>query len=219
MTGIQLEQAQEIVAVIRANAQKLGLRLSDSTTCQPNLILAVMSAPRAFLEKLITDRPYLVEDLDPGEREALLHTPGPVLSWNRVEVRTRDGMMVSRHLNLDDIPVMRTQMAHSKIYRAIRRDIISAMVLVEASAVQGLTVAQLADYTTMRALSDDDAAQLPSVHPTILHLFDSGGDKPAGLTDADRIFLGTLYSTQPNDPASITLAMANDRIAKGKTGE
>jgi hypothetical protein len=130
-------------------------------------------------------------------------------------VRTRDGMMVARRENLDELPETTVQMAHSKIYKATRRDIASAMVLLEPSAVQGLTVTQLADYATMRALSDDAGEQIATPHASILKLFDGDGDRPVGLTDADWVILRTIYSTEPNDPAAITLAMASDRIAKG----
>jgi hypothetical protein len=212
--GIQVERAQEIVGLIRDNAQMLGLPLADPQTCDPNVIVAVMNDPRGYLRGLMKRRPYLWQEMDSDQRTRLLDTPGPVRSWARIEVRTRDGLMVSRRENLTDLPLTTGQMAHSKIYRATRRDIISAMVLLDPSAVNGLTVTQLADYATMRALSDDAGEQISAPHGTILRLFDAGGDKPAALTGADWIFLRTLYSTQPNDPAAITLAMANDRIAK-----
>ncbi len=217
--GIKTEQAQDIVGLIRQNATMLGLRLADPQTCQPNVIVAVMDDPRAFLKGLMERRPYLLHELDKSRREALLDAPGPVRSWARIEVRTRDGLMVPRRENLTDLPEFHEQMAHSKIYKATRRDIISAMVLIEPSAVRGLSVTQLADYATMRALADHSPDKVPALHTTILHLFDAGADKPGGLTPADWTFLRTLYSTPSNDPAAMTLAMANDRIAKGEGAE
>lgn len=212
--GVQLDRAQDVVSIIRQNAEMLGLRMADPQTCDPNLIVAVIKDPGAFVNQMVKGRPYLVQEMDGNERAALLNGTGPVRAWDRVEVRTRDGLFVSRRETLDQLPFATEQMAHSKIYKATRRDIISAMVLIDPSAVQGVTVTQLADFATMRALSNDAGAAIQPPHATILHLFDAGADKPAALTDADWILLRTLYSTQPNDPASITLAMANDRIAK-----
>jgi hypothetical protein len=217
VVGIQLERAQEIVGIIRDNATRLGLRTADPQTCEPNLIVDVMDDPRAYLQGLMKRRPYLWQEMDSRQRQKLLEDSGPVRSWVRVQVRTRDGMMVPLRENLVELPQTTMAMAHSKIYRATRRDIISAMVLIEPSAAQGLTVAQLADYATMRALSDDAGDQIAEPHPSILTLFGHSGDRPAGLTDADWVLLRTIYSTEPNDPAAITLAMANDRIAKSKT--
>lgn len=214
--GIPLDRAQDIVALIRDNARMLGLRLGDPRSCDPNVIVAVMNDPQAFLKNMVKRHPYLLQDMDQGERERLLEGSGPVRNWTHIEVRTRDGLMVPRRLSLDQVPLTTQQMAHSKIYKATRRDITSAMVLIEPSAVQGLTVTQLADYATMRALSDDAADKLHAPRATILHLFDAGAEKPAELTASDWTFLRTLYSTEPNDPASITLAMADDRIAKGR---
>lgn len=219
VVGIQLEQAQEIVGVIRENAKMLGLRLADSETCEPNIIVAVMNDPREFLNGLMERRPYLLQELDKSQQQALLDAPGPVRSWARVEVRTRDGLMVSRREGLVQPPQATMWMAHSKIYTATRRDIISAMVLLQPAAVKGLTVAQLGDYATMRALSDHAGEQIEAPHATVLHLFDPGADKPDGLTDADWTLLRTLYSTPANDPAAITLAMANERIARGEAAE
>jgi hypothetical protein len=216
VVGVQVAQAQDIVGLIRENAAMLGLRLADSQTCDPNLIVAVIADPVAYLDGLMKRRPDLLHELDGRQRERLLKGSGPARTWARIVVRTRDGMMVARRENLDELPETTVQMAHSKIYKATRRDIISAMVFVDPAAAHGLSVAQIADYATMRALSDDAGDQLHSPRPTILGLFDAGADKPAGLTDSDWTFLRTLYSTPANDPAAITLAMASDRIARGK---
>ena len=217
VVGIQLEQAEQIVGIIRDNAAKLGLRTADPETCDPNLIVAVMNDPRAYLKGLMKRRPYLWQEMDGGQRQRLLEASGPVRAWTRVEVRTRDGMLVPRRENLSDLPQATVAMAHSKIYKATRRDTVSAMVLIEPSAAHGLTVIQLADYATMRALSDDAGEKIAPPHATILDLFGASGERPAAMTGADWVVLRTIYSTEPNDPAAITLAMASDRIAKDKS--
>ena len=45
--------------------------------------------------------------------------------------------MIPRRVNLDELPQTTQQMAHSKIYRAIRRDIISSMVLIDRRRCTG----------------------------------------------------------------------------------
>jgi hypothetical protein len=70
----------------------------------------------------------------------------------------------------------------------------------------------VADYATMRGLSGDQAERLAAPGESILDLFGEGA-KPAGLTRSDKLFLQTLYSTMPNVPASITLSLADTRIA------
>ena len=140
------------------------------------------------------------------------HAPGPARTWTRVFTRSRDGLPVYRSQRLTDLPFTTMEAAHSLIYVPTRRDIISSMVLIDKKAVQGLSVGQVAAYATMRGLSGEQAERLEAPGESILGLFGEGS-KPAGLTRSDRIFLQTLYSTKANNPAAITLALADTRIA------
>jgi hypothetical protein len=213
--GVALGSAQDMVSLIRESATGLGLPLADSESCEPNLIVAVLNDPRAYADKLGKDRPYLFRDLNQEQRQAFFDAPGPARSWNRVLTRTRDGLPIYRSDGLTN-PERTTMMAaHSRIYVPTRRDIVWAIVLLDRKAVQGMTVAQIADYATMRGLSGDAAERLSAPRDSILNLFEAGSRAgPAGLTRPDRIFLQTLYSTMPNNPAAITLAMADRRIAE-----
>ncbi len=212
IAGVAQDSAEAMVGLIRQNAAELGLRLADPQTCEANLLVAVMDDPRAYLDSLRKRKAWLFDWLAKDEREALFDTPGPAHTWTRVVTRSRDGQPVYPSQSLTDRPFTRMEAAHSLIYVPIRRDIISAMVLIDKKAVQGLSAAQLADYATMRGLSGDQAERLEAPGDSILGLFGEGA-KPAGLTRSDRIFLRTLYSTMPNNPAAITLALADTRIA------
>jgi hypothetical protein len=220
VAGLQVDTAELVVGEIRQNAEALGLRVGDPQSCEPNLIVAVMNDPRSYFEDLRSRRPYLFAAMGQDERQALFEGSAPVRAWIRVVTRTRDGMIVDRRDNLTDIPQTMVAAAHSKIYVPTRRDIVSAMLLIEPAAARGLSVAQLGDYATMRALGGDGAAELVAPGGTILSLFDGpAGPRPQGLSAGDRIFLQTLYSTMPNSPAAVTLAMAGQRIAEGKGAE
>lgn len=213
IVGVQLEQAQEMVSLIRAKAHMLGLSLADSDNCDPNAIIAVVEDPRGFANKLRKDRPYLFADMNGVERQALFDAPGPARTWTRVLVRTRDGLPVYHTLDLTDVPHVAMEGAQSLITVPTRRDILASLVLIDRKAVQGMSVRQVADYATLRALSGNAADQLAMPHASILDLFADAGDKPAGLTPSDWIFLRTLYSTTANVPASVTLSLAGNRIA------
>ena len=71
-SGSSSSKRSEIVGLIRDNAQMLGLRLADSQTCDPNVIVAVMDDPQGFLKGLVKKRPYLLQELDKRQRERLL---------------------------------------------------------------------------------------------------------------------------------------------------
>lgn len=212
IAGVAQAQAEAMVGLIRQNAAEFGLRLADPQTCEANLLVAVMDDPRAYLDSLRKRKSWLFDWLGKAEREALFETPGPAHTWTRVFTRSRDGQPVYPSQSLTDLPLTQMEAAHSLIYVPVRRDIISAMVLIDKKAVQGLSVAQVADYATMRGLSGDQAERLAAPGESILDLFGEGA-KPAGLTRSDKLFLQTLYSTMPNVPASITLSLADTRIA------
>ena len=218
IVGVEQASAEAMVGLIRQNAAELGLRLADPQTCDPNLLIAVIDDPGAYLGGLRARRGYLFDWLGKAERQALFDTPGPAHTWTRVLMRSRDGLPVYPSQSLTELPQTQMEAAHSLIYVPVRRDIVSAMVLIDKHAVQGMSVAQVADYATMRGLSGDQAEQLEAPGETILGLFAAKG-RPAGLTRSDRIFLETLYSTMPNNPAAITLSLADARIAAGKGAE
>jgi hypothetical protein len=220
VTGMQREQAEIVVGRIRENARNLGITLGNPETCKANLLVAIFTDGRKYINELRERRPYVFENLDKQQRERLFEQAGPVRSFLRVVTRTRDGMVVDRAESLQIPPQTTMAMAHSKIYAATRRDIISATVLVDKSAVSAISVIQLADYATMRALSGESAEAVDMPGGSILSLFDKqGSERPAELTANDRTFLHTLYGTLANNPAAITLSLAQQRIDRQALAE
>jgi hypothetical protein len=213
--GVARDSAETMVGLIRRNAADLGLRLADPQTCEANLIVAVMDDPDAYLESLRKRKSWLFDFMGKAEREALFDTPGPARTWTRVSTFSRDGLPVYPSQSLTDPPLTTMEAAHSLIYVPTRRDIVSSMVLIDKRAVQGLSVGQVAAYATMRGLSGNQADKLEAPGETILDLFGEG-PRQAGLTRSDELFLQTLYSSMPNVPASITLSLADTRIAEGR---
>lgn len=212
VAGLRVEVAEMVVGRIRKNAETAGLDLGDPVSCKANVLVAVLPDGKAYANGLRDRRPYIFEALDKDQRAALFEAEGPARSWLRIVTRTRDGMVVSQRDTLALPPQTSMAMAHSKIYVATRRDILSAGVLIDAAAVPKVSLVQLADYATMRALAGDSAERVEMPGGTILTLFDDPQAAPAEMTEADRIFLRTLYAALPNNPAALTLATAQKRI-------
>lgn len=205
VVGLKREAAEAMVGRIRANAASFGRRLADEASCEPNLLVAFVEDGQAFLNRL-ADRPGNVfYDMSLAERERLLAEVGPVHVVTRARSRSRDGLTIPRRENLVHAPQTTMWSAHSRIYVPTRKDIISALVLFDRAAISGLTIDQLADYTTMRTL----ARTLPDPGgvrgESILALF-AGEPRPAGLTEFDRGYLEALYRGPPNMPGSAQLA-------------
>ncbi|MBO9517731.1 MAG: hypothetical protein J7493_06655 [Porphyrobacter sp.] len=205
VVGLKQEAAETVVGMIRGNAETLGLPLAKEATCEANVVIAFVDDGADYLNRLVDQNSTLFFEMDRAERQALLAETGSARAVLRVRARSRDGMPIPRRENLADIPVAEMWLAHSKIYTATRNDILSALILIDRKAVSGLSLQQLADYASFRALTHT----LPPASArdqSIVSLFDEGGDRPNGLTEYDRKFLATLYEGLPNLPGSARLA-------------
>ena len=214
VVGMKVEVAEAIVGRIRQNAHELGLPLADPANCVPNVIASFVADGKDYINRLKAREGWMFVDMSEQERQALFEAPGQVRTWARTVVRSRDGMQVSRRESLAQIPESAMWSAHSKIYVATRRDYLAAMVLFDRAAADGLSVFQLADYVSMRALGGEAFRTVAPEGETILALFDEPQGAPQALTAADRTYLETLYGSLPNLPAALTLATVQKRIAE-----
>lgn len=200
IVGLQIDSAEAMVWRIRANLEELGRRLAPPENCQANFLVTFVPDGKRMVESLRRSHGWLFTHMAVAERDRLLNETGPARAMLQTAERTRDGMIVERRDNLNEPPQARGWMAHSKIYGAIRKDITSAHVIFDTGAVQELTLAQLADYATFRALAQALPETEAARSASILSLFDGGGTTPSSLTEFDKIFLGKLYEGIPNIP-------------------
>src|SRR5690606_37855616 len=122
-------------------------------TCQANFLVTFVPDGKQMVESLRRTNGWLFTDMPAAERDRLLNESGPARAMLQTAERTRDGMNVERRDNLNDPPQARGWMAHSKIYSAVRKDITTSHVIFDTGAVKDFTLAQLADYATLRALA------------------------------------------------------------------
>jgi hypothetical protein len=124
--GLPTESALTILDRVRSNADIVGIDLADPETCRPNMLVAFVRDGRTSVNVLMDAQPQLFDSLSVREKRALREESGPVRAWNLVQSYTRDGMWVSRREGLFEIPQASMWSAHSKIYTATRRDILSS---------------------------------------------------------------------------------------------
>ena len=198
--GLKGDFASLVVDRLRANAERFGLWMTaDDGTCQPNFIVAFVDDGQDVLQH-IRDRWYwLFIDMPRHERIELLADDGPVHVWTTTRPRTADGMPLGTDPYGRQVRAMSSGgMARTSI--PVRDDIVGVLVLFDRDDVRGMTLAQLADYATMRGLArtrpvDGDGQALD----TILALFDLDATPPAELTAFDNAYLGALYAGRPNE--------------------
>ena len=214
--GLELDSALTMVERIRQIAGDLGIRLAngDSGDCEPNILVAFVEGGQAFLHRLQQNNRHLFAELSPHERRDLLASPGPAHVLTTVRTRSRDGMPLFGRENLVDPPQTSMWSAHSRIYTATRNDITAALILFDRDEIEGLSIAQLADYAALRSLT----RTLPSGE-SIADLFDAdAASRPDGLTGTDLAFLQNLYRGIPNLPGSARTANRNRSANEGGTG-
>ena len=86
----------------------------------------------------------------------------------------------------------------SRVQSGTMPQFVASMVVVERSALNGLSVTQVADFTAMRAFADTDPHRAAgSGAPTILTILDKSNDQmvPVTLTHWDLGYLKSLYAT------------------------
>lgn len=195
--GLAAADAKAIAERMRQNALALGIGANEDPKCTPTILVAFMSPAAGPPEKwLSADSPQLAH-LAARERERVLSEAGPVRAWNRVEVRDFYGQpqVVGETTLIDPQP-------KSKTDPIVTTEITGAAVLIARDAAEGLTLAQLADYITMRTLIGTGAPSSEDGVParTILTLFDNR-DAPAEMTSFDRALVAELYNASRNSSA------------------
>jgi len=193
--GVPPAQRASIVARMRAVGAAAGVPMGRPS-CRPNIVILVTPDKRQLIEQLARRYPYYLGDLSRRQIARLAESPAPSALWHMNGVVDADGRVLTA--SGGNVPVMRTGRQGSRIVDQTHPEYIGSVLVLQASALVGLTTTQLADYAAMRTLSGADPARLPGRDvPTILTLVDApmGSEVPITLTNWDLAFLQSLYAS------------------------
>ncbi|MBB5711985.1 hypothetical protein [Sphingomonas xinjiangensis] len=189
--GLPRAAGQAVVDRVSEVAASIGLRVGE-TGCAPNLIVAFVEDSRAAVRRLARANSVALNSQSLADVARIVREPGHARAWIEVETRSRDGDRPVR--DTDDPKVLRTH-SPTRLSSPTRRDVVSATVLIDRGAMAGRSLAQVADYAAMRALT---GAKLRGQADggSILALFTPEGDAraPATLSAFDRAYLEGLYA-------------------------
>lgn len=197
--GLAGQDAGIVERRIRAVAEAADVRTAKPG-CRPNLVILVVDDRARAVAHWQKTRPDFFETLTKAEVAALTDGSGPVAAWQIVHLKGADRRPVGR---TDDGVVdyyVQNQVVPTRIGTTIQFEFYGSFLLVEASALQGKTLMQLADYAAMRTLArTDDRRGAAQPMPTILSLFgpDGADAAPPSLTHWDLGFLTGLYRLDP----------------------
>jgi hypothetical protein len=196
--GLSARQNAEVAERMRAVAQAAGMRVAKPG-CKANALVVVSTDAQKFVDWLKDHEPEYFIGVTPKEKQLLKHA-GHAAAWH-IEGRTdQDGVSVSRDSDSGMFISERTDVP-SRISTNDHPSFEAAIVVLDARALAGLTVVQLADYAAMRAFAKTDPSRLANpVAPTILTLLDTpmGGAVPITLTEWDLAYLKALYGSTTN---------------------
>ncbi len=197
---------------LRLVAKEVGLRVAKEK-CTANVLVMVTKDKALFLKTLKTKYSYFFSDKTPSEYRAIVAQPGPTAAWQIEWAINADGKPMAIE---EGFVVNRTTRGGSRITAAARPTFVAAALVVEASALVGLSVTQLADYAAMRTFARTDPARLgASAPPTILNIMMGAPDDkvPMTLTLWDLGFLRGLYAAPKNLRASAERSLIRQRAA------
>lgn len=215
--GLPPTQRAAVIGRLRIVAKAAGVPLARAK-CRPNVLVIVVKDKQALLQSLARDRGTHFGGLQAQEIDALVADTGPAVAWQLAgPLLNPDGREMPRTGDTDMV-VNRTTLGGSRITQGSRPHLAVAVVVIQASALVGLTTTQLADYGAMRVFARTDPSKLDgSAAPTILKVLDAPMDSevPVTLTRWDMGLLRGLYRSSVNLTADQQRAEVARRVGEG----
>lgn len=227
ITGLPRQEGEFTLGRISeiANAAKVPLA---GEHCRPNLFIFVTSQPTRLLQAMEKkDRNMTFGSATPTVVDEFIANPLPVKVWYNTSMRTPEGTLPNQGLPNAALvaggagfgaPVYNDIDRTSHIQLSKIWAFSYVFVVVDQARLQAVTRGQFADYVAMVSLADIK----PNAHlgdaQTILTLFEGSPQAaPEGLSDWDRSFLKSLYTTNQvtrTQRSEIANAIVRDVIQK-----
>lgn len=200
VSGLRHEAVTFILGRVGDVARAAGVPFADGK-CRPNLYILVSGRPRELLRAMDSHHRWFTfgNDAHAGVVSEFISLPGPV----RILYRDAPTFRCPSYPYVSSSKVGPITMAgdnwyfdsHSPAYKIVWY-VFRAFVIVDASQLKGVTLGQFADYVGMVGLAQIRPSDSLADAPTILKLFGGAPQTvPARMTDWDRAFLKSLYTT------------------------
>jgi hypothetical protein len=211
--GLSESGKQAVAGRLRQLARAVGIEVGKAG-CVPNALLLVTADKPALMQGLARRYPHFFTTVSRGEMRRLMKGEGPAAAWQmQGPMLNADGREIAEE---EGVAANRTGRTASRISTAIRPQFAAAVVVVERSALDGLTTTQLADYAAMRLFARTDPSRLAnSAAPTIVTILEApmGSPVPLTLTEWDLAFLRGLYSGSNNLYAAARRSEIGEQVA------
>lgn len=200
VVNLRAEVAQYIVDRASDVARELGLTAGEPG-CTANVLIIAAADGQAVAEGIVEERRRAFVPGGSGMTRPLSAledfrtSDAPVRWWHvSTPVDSETGQLATR-MPGQEAPQTAVSRA-SRIRTDIRDDMFRAIIIVDITKVESLTLPQLADYCTLIALAQVDPKAEVASFETILNVFID--PTISGLTSWDRDYLTALYGIEQN---------------------
>ena len=200
VVNLRAEVAQYIVDRASDVARELGLEAGEPG-CAANVLIIAAADGQAVADGIVEERRRAFVPGGSGMTRTLSAledfrtSDAPVRWWHvSAPVDSESGELATR-LPGRDAPQIAVSRA-SRIRTDIRDDLFKAIIVVDISKVDSISLPQLADYCTLIALAQVDPKADVASFETILNVFID--PSITGLTGWDRDYLAALYGIEQN---------------------
>jgi hypothetical protein len=218
IAGLPRDDGEFVLTRLSEIAASVGAPLG-SRQCRANFIVLVTSDPVASLRAWAASAHYqhLFGEADPEKVKRFLKTQRAIRVWyNEQQVAAENGsvstpgsqigVLTSRPTHSSSsssssgldlpVPTFQSFVATRQEWSAVWT-ISSVIEVVDADAMKGFKIGQMADYISMAGLAKFNLDADLGTAPTILRLFRRTDDaKPSSLSDWDKAYLKALYHTR-----------------------
>jgi len=194
--GLPEVQGRMIAERMKRVASAAGIRTGDAK-CAPNVFLIASIDKGRTIEGLYATYPAYFRGLTDADVRKLAASAEPSVAWQIKGLLSADGTALKK-MQMDGPYIDEGTNSGSRVRSGTMPQFIASMVVVERSALTGLSATQVADFAAMRAFADTDPHRAAaSGAPTILTMLDKANDQmvPVTLTHWDLGYLKSLYAT------------------------
>jgi hypothetical protein len=238
--GLPAPSSELVSRRVLTLAREVGAPTQRAGRCRTNVEILFTGNPAQELSYVAKNEPELL-GYPPGGRNALTSFDGPIKAW--YATRTRSYAVISSDVGDPQLglltpvspdaalpPPLQSPidapgdlvrgMGGSHLKNGIVSEFVNVLIVVDRNQVSGDSLAEIADYVAMLALTRTSVRGCSPL-PSVIDLLspDCGSQaKPHGLTAADTAYLKALYASDLEAKASLARGEIHDRMLRQIVG-
>jgi hypothetical protein len=199
VVGLPKDGAQLIADQLASTARHLGVKVQGAG-CAPNIFIIATADPQKMVRQMRQRRQFLMIGEDVAHLDAIEKSHDAVRWVGYAEFRGIDGERPGNdsYGTLGSYPTLSRFDGGSRLESSSQAFLGRMTIIMDAKQITGVSYGQLAAYLDMVTLGRLRPHAVPQTVRSILSLFPTTTEAPAGLTSFDRAYLQGLYRMDPH---------------------